>query len=170
MQHFLILAGQFVFPHSKCTIMKKYHRIVLFILIIQLFTACAKQKSDVSYDYNCVKGKLLRVNCEGYTIQVLKDNLEFGVNDWEDRNGSLMNPVTAIYNNVFLGINKCDLDNEVNRLGVKVDDIFFFSVKKLPSDYTDNSGCILCNGFESDQPSVRAIVGNISKDNCNISK
>lgn len=157
---------------SRCKItskqMKKvFSLICIATLILTGISSCKKAVNEtVKYNYNCVQGKVLRENCEGGVIQILTPDLNIGDSTWEDRQGSLVNPLAAVYNNVVNAANICSIRENFVAKNIMVGDTIYFSADPIEDIYFDNE-CIVCHGFESDLPGKKIKMYNISKLRCN---
>ncbi len=144
--------------------MKKIFNLAttMIILVICSFS-CKKSASKIEpIEYSAIKGKVLRVNCEGAAIQIHTPNVNIGDSVWEDRQGSLLNPVVAIYRNVIHAANICTIREEFINKKITVGDTLYFDLKTAELSYLDNR-CIICTGIESDMPFKKIRIYNISK-------
>ena len=135
------------------------------IVVICCFSCKKSVTETAKNEYSCVKGKLLRENCVGAAIQILTPDLNIGDITWEDRQGSLSNPIVAVYYNVINGANICTIREDIANKNIVIGDTLYFDLRIVESSYFDN-GCIICDGFESDMPDQKAMVYNISKNGC----
>ena len=137
MQRPPIAAGQ-----SKKKSMKKLWIVALFPF---LAFQCRKDNME-----QCLKGKVIRITCASYVIQVLNNN-SIGEDGWKDS----MQGQQKTYDNVFTASNKCDIP-----LSYKAGDIIYFKLEKPM--VTD---CVICTIYDA-PPKVKYQIRNVSTDPC----
>jgi hypothetical protein len=118
--------------------------LVLFFLPFFAFR-CEKDTG-----IHCYKGKVIRVSCASYVIQVL--NNDFGEDQWKD---STANSQT-VYDNVFNVSNKCAIPDSY-----KTGDVFYFDIEN--PNHRDN--CVVCMMYDA-PPKMTLRIKNISSTPC----
>lgn len=123
-------------------------RNLLIIVAILPFFAfqCDKQKIQ-----NCVKGKVIRVSCASYVVQVLNRD-DLGEDQWKDSTGD---GAGASFDNVFNVSNKCKIPGSY-----KAGDIIYFSIDKPTA-----SDCVVCTMYDA-PPKTQYEVIHISSKPC----
>ena len=115
------------------------------VLLPLLAVQCKKENID-----RCIKGKVVRISCASYVIQVL-NNSSIGEDGWRD---SIQGQQTT-YDNVFTASNKCDVP-----LSFKPGDIIYFTLEKpAPND------CVICTMYDA-PPQTQYQVRNVSSAPC----
>lgn len=98
----------------------------------------------------CLKGKVIRISCASYVIQVL-DNDSLGEDQWKlTRDG-----IEETYDNVFAASNKCKISSSY-----KAGDIIYFTIG-APTQ----SDCVVCAMYDA-PPKVQYEVKNVSSSPC----
>lgn len=114
-------------------------------LILALVSFFAFQ-CDKNHTTNCLKGKVIRISCASYVIQVL-NNDSIGEDQWEGEQGT--------YDNVFSVSNKCMIP-----ASYKTGDIIYFEIDK-----PEQSDCIVCMMYDA-PPKTQFKIKNISAEPC----
>ena len=98
----------------------------------------------------CFKGKVIRISCASYVIQVL-DNDSLGEDQWKlTKDG-----IDVFYDNVFTASNKCKIPSSYN-----AGDIIYFTIdKSKPND------CVVCMMYDA-PPKTQYEVKNVSSSPC----
>jgi hypothetical protein len=120
---------------------------VFFILILVPFFAfrCERQTG-----VHCYKGKVIRISCASYVIQVLSHDT-IGQDQWKDSTTAGQ----AIYDNVFNVSNKCIIPDTY-----KPGDILYFDLEN-----PGTSNCVVCMMYDA-PPAVQFKVKNVSSTPC----
>jgi hypothetical protein len=98
----------------------------------------------------CLQGKVIRITCASYVIQVL-NNDTVGEDGWKDS----MHGQQTTYDNVFNVSNKCKIP-----ASFKVGDTIFFNIDK-----PEASDCVVCMMYDA-PPKTQYQVKNISAAPC----
>ena len=123
--------------------MKKLFLIAAFVPLFAF--QCKKNNNQ-----NCLKGKVVRITCASYVIQVL-NNDSVGDDGWKDS----MQGEQNTYDNVFSVSNKCKIPTSY-----KVGDTIYFQIDKpAPSD------CIVCMMYDA-PPKTQYQVRNVTLTPC----
>lgn len=118
------------------------------LLIVALLPILAFQCKKDNIE-NCIKGKVIRISCASYVIQVL-NNDSIGEDGWKD-----IMQGNATYDNVFTASNKCDVP-----LSFKPGDVVYFTLENpAPTD------CVLCTLYDA-PPQTKFQIKNISSAPC----
>ena len=119
------------------------------LLILTLLPFFAFQcKKDINK--KCLKGKVVRISCASYVIQVLNDN-SIGEDQWKDATSE----ESKTYDNVFNVTNKCKIPATY-----KEGDIIFFKVEA-----PQQNDCVACAMYDA-PPSTQFQIKNISSISC----
>lgn len=127
------------------TIMKK----ASWILLLLPFFAFRCEKDT---DNNCFKGKVVRITCASYVIQVL--SADIGDDQWTDSMGTGQNT----YDNVFQVSNKCDIPDTF-----KSGDTLYFDLNN--PDPPNRNNCVVCMMYDA-PPQAKFRIKNISTTPC----
>lgn len=121
-------------------------KIFLSLLVLPFFAfQCSKTDTN-----KCVKGKIIRITCASYVIQVL-NNDSIGEDQWKNS----MSNEQVVYDNVFSVSNKCKIPSSF-----KTGDIIYFDLDKPePND------CVVCAMYDA-APQTQFQVKNISAEAC----
>jgi hypothetical protein len=120
---------------------------LLLVIALVPFFAFQCDKNNMG---KCVKGKVVRITCASYVIQVL-NNDAIGDDQWKDS----MQGEQNIYDNVFSVSNKCKIP-----ASYRPGDIIYFALDKPePGD------CIVCMMYDA-PPKTQYQVKNISSAPC----
>ena len=120
-------------------------KILIIALLPFLAFQCKKENMD-----KCIKGKVVRISCASYVIQVL-NNDSIGEDGWKDS----MRDQQTIYDNVFTASNKCDVP-----VSFKPGDIIYFKLEKpVPND------CVICMMYDA-PPQTQYQIRNVSSVPC----
>lgn len=118
------------------------------LLLLPIFAfRCEKER-----DNHCYKGKVVRVTCASYVIQVLSADL--GDDQWTDSMGGGRNK----YDNVFQVSNKCEIPETF-----KTGDTLYFDLSN-PDPRKDNN-CVVCMMYDA-PPRATFRIKNISSSPC----
>jgi hypothetical protein len=120
---------------------------IIFALALVPFFAFQCKKDNLN---KCLKGKVIRITCASYVIQVLNDN-SIGEDQWKDSFAQ----EEKVYDNVFTASNKCKIP-----LSYKAGDIIFFNLDKPNPD-----DCVICTMYDA-PPQVKFQIKNISSAPC----
>ena len=117
----------------------------MIALVPFLAFQCKKENTD-----KCIQGKVIRISCASYVIQVL-NNDSIGEDGWKDS----MQGQQTTYNNVFTASNKCEIPPSF-----KPGDIIYFKLEKPePSD------CVVCMMYDA-PPQTQFQIRNVSTSPC----
>ena len=121
-------------------------KLFFVLALIPFFAFQCKKNSD----NKCLKGKVIRISCASYVIQIL-DNDSLGEDQWKlAREGG-----EDTYDNVFAASNKCNIPSSY-----KAGDIIYFSIDKpKPSE------CVICMMYDA-PPKTQYEVKNVSSSPC----
>lgn len=120
-----------------------------FIFILGLFPVLAFQ-CQRGTDKKCLQGKIIRITCASYVIQVLSTDT-IGDDQWKDS----MQGEQKTYDNVFSASNKCKVPATF-----KAGDTIYFQLEDPePND------CIVCMMYDA-PPTARFQVKNVSVEPC----
>jgi hypothetical protein len=119
-------------------------KILLFVLMALPFSASKCKKSTHDKD-GYLTGKVIRISCASFVVQVLNDD-KVGEDGWKD----MMNN-DAVYNDVFTANNSCKIGNEI-----KAGNTIRFKIDKP----TQND-CVLCMMYDG-PPKVKYDVSDIT--------
>lgn len=120
---------------------------VFFIVSILAFFAFQCSKNNLN---KCLKGKVIRISCASYVIQVL-NNDSIGDDQWKDS----MEGEQKTYDNVFNVSNKCKVP-----ASYKPGDIIYFDLEK-----PETNDCIVCMMYDA-PPKAQFQIKNISSSPC----
>ena len=121
-------------------------KLFLIAALVPLFAFQCKKNNNPQ----CLKGKVIRITCASYVIQVL-NNDSIGDDGWKDS----MQGEQNTYDNVFNVSNKCKIPATY-----KVGDIIYFQIDKPePSD------CIVCMMYDA-PPKTQYQVRNVTPTPC----
>ena len=121
-------------------------KLFLIAALVPLFAFQCKKTNNLQ----CLKGKVIRITCASYVIQVL-NNDSIGDDGWKDS----MQGEQNTYDNVFNVSNKCKIPATH-----KVGDIIYFQIDKPePSD------CIVCMMYDA-PPKTQYQVRNVTPTPC----
>ena len=115
--------------------------IVMIVLI--LFGYSCKNKND-----NCIKARVVRINCAGIVVQVLNRD-SVGDYGWKDISGH------TVYNNVFNVTNSCKIGKWYKGENI------YFTIK----DTASNNDCITCKMYDA-PPRKSYEIENVSRLGC----
>ena len=119
------------------------------IFILMLLPIFAFQCDKDNFN-KCLKGKVIRISCASYVIQVL-NNDSIGDDQWRDS----IDGEQKTYDNVFNISNKCKIP-----ASYKPGDIIYFNLEKPePND------CIVCLMYDA-PPLAQFQIKNISSSSC----
>ena len=121
-------------------------KLVMIVAILPFLAfQCDKDKNQ-----DCVRGKVIRISCASYVIQILNRD-DLGDDKWQDST----NDGSTTYDNVFNVSNKCKIPSSY-----KAGDILYFNIDKpKPSD------CVVCMMYDA-PPKTQFDVRNISSTPC----
>ena len=123
--------------------MKKLFLIVVFVPFLAF--QCKKD-----HNQKCFKGRVVRITCASYVIQVL-NNDSVGDDGWKNS----MQGEQNTYDNVFNVSNKCKIPESY-----KVGDTIYFELENpQPSD------CVVCMMYDA-PPKTQYQVRNIASTSC----
>lgn len=120
---------------------------LLLVLALLPFFAFQCRKEPLG---KCLQGKVIRISCASYVIQVL-NNDSIGEDHWKD----VMDGEQKIYDNVFTLSGKCKISPSY-----KAGDIIYFTIEKPQAD-----DCIICTMYDA-PPQTKFQVKNISSSPC----
>lgn len=121
-------------------------KIFLIIALLPFFAfQCGNNRVN-----KCLKGKVVRISCASYVIQVL-NNDSIGDDQWN----ASMEGQQKNYDNVFNVSNKCKISSSY-----KPGDIIYFNLEK-----PEASDCIVCMMYDA-PPQAQFQVKNISAVPC----
>ena len=121
-------------------------KLFLIAALLPLFAFQCKKHNN----QKCLKGKVVRITCASYVIQVL-NNDSIGDDGWKDS----MQGEQNTYDNVFNVSNKCKIP-----ASYKVGDTIYFQIDKPePSD------CIVCMMYDA-PPKAQYQVRNVTSTPC----
>jgi hypothetical protein len=118
----------------------------VFVLALFPFFAFQCQKGN----NKCLQGKIIRVSCASYVIQVVSTDT-IGDDQWKDSREGQQNS----YDNVFNASNKCKIPSNFK----EGDTIYFELERPEPND------CIVCMMYDA-PPATRYQVANVSAEPC----
>jgi hypothetical protein len=98
----------------------------------------------------CLKGKVIRISCASYVVQVLNDN-SVGEDQWKDLSAGEQ----KVYDDVFTASDKCKIP-----VSYKAGDIIYFNLETPNPD-----DCILCTMYDA-PPQKKFKIKNISSVPC----
>ena len=120
------------------------------ILLVAALAPFFAFQCDKSITTKCVKGKVIRISCASYVIQVL-NNDSVGEDQWKDSR----DPVPNTFDNVFAVSNPCNIPSNY-----KVGDTIYFNL-----DEPKPSECVTCMMYDA-PPTVKYQVSNVSSSSC----
>lgn len=121
-------------------------KLLLIAAFAPLFAfQCAKKNED-----KCLKGKVVRITCASYVIQVL-NNDSIGDDQWKDS----MQGEQNTYDNVFGASNKCKIP-----ASYKAGDVIYFKLDK-----PEASDCVVCMMYDA-PPKTQFQVKEVSSTPC----
>jgi hypothetical protein len=121
--------------------MKNY--LLLFFLLTGFGFVCNSTATK-----NCLKGKVIRISCASYVVQVLNKQ-HVGDYGWKDEQSG------KTYDNVINFSNPCHVGEW------KQGDEIFFSIK----DSSSTNDCVTCMMYDA-PPKTAMQVENVSKNPC----
>jgi hypothetical protein len=125
---------------------KNMKNLILFLSLLPAFAfQCGKQSGN-----KCFKGKVVRISCASFVIQVL-NNDSIGDDQWTDSTAGGQNT----YDNVFHVANKCIIPD-----AYRTGDIIYFDLENPGS-----SDCIICMMYDA-PPKTQFKIKNISSTPC----
>ncbi len=121
-------------------------KLLLLVTLIPFFAfQCARKSAE-----KCLKGKVVRITCASYVIQVLNDDA-IGDDQWKNS----MQGEGETYDNVFSASNKCNIP-----VSYKAGDTIYFKPDKpKPSD------CVVCMMYDA-PPKTQFEVKEVSSTPC----
>lgn len=121
-------------------------KLVSLLVLIPLVAFQCKQGSKKT----CLQGKVIRISCASYVIQVLSTD-SIGDDQWKDS----MQGEPKTYDNVFSASNKCKIPGDF-----KAGDTIYFEI-----DSPEPNDCIVCMMYDA-PPTSRYQVKNVSASPC----
>jgi hypothetical protein len=125
--------------------MNQKKRLVLLLILPFCAFRCDKGSLD-----KCFKGKVVRISCASYVIQVL-DNDSIGDDQWKDSAANGQN----VYDNVFNVSNQCKIPGTY-----KPGDTIYFKLEN-----PGRSDCVVCMMYDA-PPKTQLKITNISSTPC----
>lgn len=120
------------------------------LLLIAAIIPFLASKCDKQNKGKCLMGKVIRISCASYVIQVLNDD-SVGEDKWKNT----MQGEELSFDNVFSASNKCKIP-----ASYKAGDTIYFTVDNpAPSD------CIVCMMYDA-PPKTQYQVANVSLEPC----
>ena len=121
-------------------------KLLLLVAIVPFFAfQCARNSGN-----KCLAGKVIRITCASYVIQVLNDD-SIGDDQWKNS----MQGEQDTFDNVFNASNKCNIPSSY-----KAGDTLYFKIDKpQPSD------CVVCMMYDA-PPKAQFDVKNVSSSPC----
>lgn len=121
-------------------------KLLLLVTLLPFFAfQCARKSAE-----KCLKGKVVRITCASYVIQVL-NNDSIGDDQWQNT----MAGEQKTYDNVFSASNKCNIPPSY-----KAGDTIYFKLDKAePSD------CVVCMMYDA-PPKAQLQVKEVSSTPC----
>jgi hypothetical protein len=116
------------------------------ILLLLPFFSFRCEKSEI----HCFKGKVIRISCASYVIQLLTQD-SLGEDQWKDSTSG----GSTVYDNVFNVSNKCDIPDTY-----KVGDIIYFDLEN-----PGTSNCIICMMYDA-PPKIQFKIKKVSSTPC----
>jgi hypothetical protein len=121
-------------------------KMIMLLMVLPLFAF----KCDKASLNKCFKGKVVRISCASYVIEVLNDD-SIGDDQWKDSSASRQN----VYDNVFRASNPCAIPDVY-----KAGDILYFTLNKPePND------CVVCMMYDA-PPKTQLQIKNVSSAPC----
>ena len=120
----------------------------LFVIAALLPVFAFQCKKDTNQ--KCLKGRVVRITCASYVIQVL-NNDSIGDDEWKN---SMQGEQTS-YDNVFSVSNKCKIP-----VSHKAGDTIYFNLDK-----PEPSNCVVCMMYDA-PPKTQFQIKNISSAPC----
>ena len=119
--------------------------LLLVTLVPFLAFQCARKSAE-----KCLKGKVVRITCASYVIQVLNDD-SIGDDQWKNS----MQGEEGTYDNVFSASNKCKIAGSY-----KAGDTIYFKLDK-----PETSDCVVCMMYDA-PPKTQFEVKEVSSTPC----
>jgi len=119
-------------------------KVLLAVLVLPFFSyKCDKAAKTVKDGF--LKGKVVRISCASFIVQVLNDDA-LGEDGWKD-----MTNQDKAYDNVFTANNKCEMP-----AGVKAGAIIRFKI-----DEPTKNDCVVCMMYDG-PPKLKLDIKDIS--------
>jgi len=120
-------------------------KAIYLLFLLPFFSFRCEKDSGV----HCFKGKVIRITCASYVIQVVDQ--DFGEDQWTDSMGG-----GQTYDNVFRVSNKCEIPATY-----KTGDSLYFDLNN--PNYRDD--CVVCAMYDA-PPQSKFHIKNISSTPC----
>lgn len=121
-------------------------KAALILMLLPFFAFRCEKDSGA----HCFKGKVIRITCASYVIQVLSPDA-IGDNQWKDSSFAGQNT----YDNVFNVSNKCQIPDSY-----KVGDTIYFGLEN-----PGRNDCVVCMMYDA-PPKRQFKIKNISSTPC----
>lgn len=119
--------------------------LIIAAILPALAFQCARKSTE-----KCLKGKVIRITCASYVIQVLNDD-SIGDDQWKNS----MQDTQETFDNVFSASNKCNIPGSY-----KAGDTLYFKLDKpQPSD------CVVCMMYDA-PPKAQFHVKDVTSTPC----
>jgi len=120
-------------------------KIICFLLVMFLALVSCKKSSSNKNLSGWLEGKVIRISCASYVIQI-SNNSTFGQDNWKNIRDN------KEYDNVVSAANQCEISQDIKE-GDKI---------RFRLDFTDTMNeCVVCDMFDG-PPTVVYGVKNIS--------
>src|SRR5687767_12451210 len=107
--------------------MTPIHKYLAILMALSFLALGCKNENE-----NCIKGRVIKINCAGYVIQVFNRD-SVGDYGWKDIRAH------TVYNNVFGVKNSCKIGNWYRGEAI------YFSIKDTASD----ADCVACKVYDA---------------------